>query len=100
MNKELSKDLNKLTLIKRKSHHPLVHEIREKHNISKKTLLYVKEYGPHSNVPKTIVKESIKILLFASILSSVGGFALENIKEVFVSSPINIFEVRFVEIIQ
>jgi mgtE-like transporter len=48
-------------------------------------LFYVKEYGPHANVPRTIIKESIKILLLASILSSFGGLALENIKLLFIS---------------
>ncbi len=77
--------LKKLQSLKRKHYHPLIHRIHKKHNISKKTLFYVKEYGPHSNVPKTIIKESIKILLFASVVSSFGGLALENIKTIFVS---------------
>jgi cation transporter-like permease len=44
----------------------------------------MKEYGPHSNVPSTILKESIKVLLLASIISSVGGLAVEHIKSIFV----------------
>lgn len=79
------KHLKKLQKLKRKHYHPLIHEIHKKHNISKKTLFYVKEYGPHSNVPKTIIKESIRILLFASLISSLGGLALENIKTFFVT---------------
>ena len=66
-------------------HHPLLHKLHKKYGISRKTLFYVKEYGPHSNVPRTIIKESIKILLLASIISAFGGFALENIKALFVS---------------
>lgn len=83
--KPLRKHLEKLKSIKRRKYHPLIHKIRKKYGISRKSLFYVKEYGPHSNVSKTIIKESIKILLFASILSSLGGLALENIKTVFVS---------------
>ena len=77
--------LERLRKIKRKQRHPLLHRIHKKHNISKKTLFYVKEYGAHTNIPKTIIKESIKILLFASIISSFGGFALEQIKIIFIS---------------
>src|SRR3990167_2010559 len=79
------KHLQKLQKIKREKYHPLIHKIHKKHKISRKTLFYVKEYGPHTNVPKTIIKESIKILLFASIISSFGGLALENIKTIFIS---------------
>lgn len=77
--------LEKLRKIGRIKYHPIIHKIKHEHGLSRKTLLYVKEYGPHSNVPKTIIKESIKILLLASILSSLGGLALEHIKTVFVS---------------
>lgn len=77
--------LQKLHEIKRHRHHPLIHEIHHKHHLSKKTLFYVKEYGSKSSVPKTIIRESIKILLFASIVSSLGGLGLERLKEVIVS---------------
>ncbi len=72
--------LKKLQGFKRKLHHPLQHHIHKKHNISKKTLFYVKEYGPHSHVTRVIIKESLFVLLMASIISSFGGFALEQIK--------------------
>lgn len=85
MHPELKKNLHKLRGIKRKKHHPLIHHIHKIHKISKETLLYVKEYGPHSNVAKTIIKESIKVLIFASMLSAIGGFTLEKIKTLFVS---------------
>lgn len=83
--KSLKKKLLELSGIKRREYHPLIHRVHKKYKISRKTLLYVKEYGPHSNVPKTIIRESVRILLFASIISSFGGFALEHIKVVFVS---------------
>ncbi|MEM4336186.1 MAG: magnesium transporter [Candidatus Anstonellales archaeon] len=79
------KHLEELRKVEREKHHPLIHKIHLKHKISKKTLLYVKEYGPHSNIPKTIIKESLKILLFTSFISSFGGLALEQIKVVFLS---------------
>ena len=83
--KNLRENLEKLREKERKKHHALVNKIHKKYNISKKTLFYVKEYGPHTNVSRTIIRESIKILLFASIISSFGGLALEHIKIVFVS---------------
>src|SRR3989338_6869696 len=83
--KTVRKHLEKLRLVERKKYHPLIHKIHKKHRISRKTLFYVKEYGSHANVPRTIVRESIKILVFASIISSFGGLALEQIKAVFIS---------------
>lgn len=83
--KDMMSFLKDLTQLERKQYHPLVHEIHRQHNISKKTLFYIREYGPHSHVFRTIFKESIRILLFASVLSSIGGLAFENIKLIFTS---------------
>jgi len=83
--KTIRKHLEALRIVRRNVYHPLVHKIHRKHKISRKTLFYIKEYGPHTNVSKTIIKESIKILLFASIISSFGGLALEYVKEIFLS---------------
>ncbi|MBI4163120.1 MAG: magnesium transporter [Candidatus Aenigmarchaeota archaeon] len=66
--------------LKRRKQHPLLHHIHKKHNISYKTLFYMKEYGPHSHVAHTIFKESIKILLLTSIISSIGGIGLQHIE--------------------
>ncbi len=82
---KLKNHLEKLRKISRKSYHPLLHKIHKKHKISRKTLFYIKEYGPHTNIPRTIIKESIKILLLASLISSFGGLAFENIKTTFIS---------------
>lgn len=81
----LPKALKNLTKIERHRHHSLLHHIHKKHGISRKTLLYVKEYGPHSHVTSVIIRESLKVLLLASALSAFGGFALEEIKAIFVS---------------
>jgi len=40
----------------------------------------MKEYGPHSHVASLIIKESIKILLLASIISSIGGMHLKPVE--------------------
>ncbi len=81
----MRRHLEKLRLVRRKEYHPLIHHLHKKYGLSKRTLLYVKEYGPHTHVSKTIIRESIRSLIFASIISSLGGFALERIKELFVS---------------
>ncbi len=83
--KGIRKHLEILRKIKRKAHHPLVHKLHKKYKISKRTLFYVKEYGPHSNITKTIVRESVKILLLSALISAFGGFAIEQIKIVFVA---------------
>lgn len=86
INKNVAKKhLQKLQHVLRHKHHALIHHVHKVHKISRKTLFYVKEYGEKSNVPKTILKESIKIILLASLLSSFGGFALEGIKTLFLS---------------
>lgn len=83
--KILHKHLKMLRKGKRHIYHPLTHTIRERYGISRRTLLYVKEYGPHSNVPWTILRESVKVLFFAALLSSVGGLTLEYVKTLFIS---------------
>lgn len=83
--KGIKQYLDFLRGLEKREHHPYIHEAHKKYGISKKTLFYVKEYGGKSNVVKTILRESIKVLLFASILSSLGGLAIELVKPLFVS---------------
>ena len=82
---QISRQLEKLRKVKRREHHPLIHAIHKKFHISKQTLFYVKEYGPHTNVPRTIIKESLSVLLLAALISSTGGIAIESIKKVFIT---------------
>ncbi len=67
----------KVTEISRREHHPVLHHVHRKYGISRKTLFYMKEYGPRSHVAHVIVRESLKILIFASIISSIGGIGME-----------------------
>jgi cation transporter-like permease len=83
--KKLHGYFHKIAALKRRKHHPLLHHVHKKHRLSKKTLFYMKEYGPHSHVAKTIIRESAKILIFTSIISSFGGLLLEEIKTLFIS---------------
>ncbi|MBI2579758.1 MAG: magnesium transporter [Candidatus Aenigmarchaeota archaeon] len=78
---KLNKKFAKLHGIRRHRHHPVIHAIHRKHRISYRTLFYMKEYGTKSHVASVIMKESMKILVIAAIISSVGGMGLENVKE-------------------
>ena len=80
----LSEHLKALQREKRRKHHRLQHQLHRQFKISKATLFYIKEYGPHTHIAKTIIRESLKILLLASFFSSFGGAALERIKLAFV----------------
>ncbi len=71
--------LEKIMKLRRHEHHPLLHHVHRKYGISRKTLFYMKEYGPHSHVAHVIIKESLKILILASIISSIGGIGMESI---------------------
>ncbi|HLD49253.1 MAG TPA: magnesium transporter [archaeon] len=75
------KTWKQISRLKRKQHHHIIRKIHKKHNISYKTLFYMKEYGPKSHVSSVIIRESIKILILASILSSVGGLGLQSIEK-------------------
>jgi len=83
--KNIKRALEKLRKVRKKQHHPLLYEIHKKHKISKKTLFYIKEYGTEKKVISTVLKESIKILIFASIISAFGGLGLEEIKARFIA---------------
>lgn len=77
----IPKHLKKVVLLERKKHHPHIHEVHIKHGISKKTLFYMKEYGPHSHLISTILKESFFVVALAATMSSVGGIGLQTIHE-------------------
>jgi len=78
---KINKKFAKLHGIKRHKHHPVIHSLHKKHRISYMTLFYMKEYGTRSHIASVIIKESMKILIIAAIISSVGGVGLENVKE-------------------
>ncbi|QQG39703.1 MAG: magnesium transporter [Candidatus Aenigmatarchaeota archaeon] len=67
----------------RRRYHPLQHKIKEKHGLSKRTVFFMKEYGPHSHVMTNILRESVPIVLLSAIISSLGGVALEDMRSQF-----------------
>jgi cation transporter-like permease len=71
------KALKKVMKLRRHEHHPILHHVHRRYGISRKTLFYMKEYGPRSHVAHVIVRESLKILILASVISSIGGISLQ-----------------------
>ena len=84
IHKNVIKHLLKIRRLKKNEHHAMLYKVHKKYGISKRTLFYVKEYD-NSNITRTILKESVLILLLASVISSLGGFALANVKTAFFS---------------
>lgn len=58
-----------------------IKRLHRKHNLHHKTIFYMKEYGPGKDVHSVIVKESVKILLLTSIISTIGGLSLQSIEQ-------------------
>ncbi|MBI2583788.1 MAG: magnesium transporter [Candidatus Aenigmarchaeota archaeon] len=77
------KAVRKITLIKRRRYNHSLHRLARKECISPGCLFYMKEYGPHSNVARVIVKEALAVLLLTSLISSVAGIGLEGIRSHF-----------------
>jgi len=70
----------KLQRTPRKKWHPIIHHVRKRYRISRRTIFYLKEYGPKSHIAHLIIKESVYILILASIMSSMGGIGLQSIQ--------------------
>lgn len=85
LKKNLINKLQKIRRLDRRKRHPLINRVHKKHKISKKTLFYTKEYGKGKDVKKTIIKESLRILLLASVISSLGGLTLNSVETLFLS---------------
>lgn len=83
--RHLGKRIREVEKLQRRLHHPKLHKVKTEHRISGHTLYCVKEYGKKSHVAHVIIKESIKILVLASVLSSIGGIALQTIEQKIVS---------------
>ena len=81
MSQHRRKALEKVRKVRRHEHHPILHHVHRKYGISRKTIFYMKEYGPHSHVAHVIVRESLKILVMASIISSIGGISLQFMED-------------------
>ena len=67
---------------------PITRKIRnlhKKHSLHHKTMFYMKEYGPGKDVHVVIVKESLKILLLTSLISTIGGLSLYSVEKNLIS---------------
>jgi len=78
--KQLTAHLKKRIMkIPRHKHHEILHHIHKKHRLSKRTLFYMKEYGPRSHLVSEIVKDSMPVLLLSVLLTSFAGLALRSV---------------------
>jgi cation transporter-like permease len=75
------REIHQLSQLKRHRHHPIIHHVHRKHRLSYKTIFYMKEYGPRSHISWVIIRESIKMLLLASLLSSLGGLYIKGVED-------------------
>ncbi len=67
-------------------HLKYVHKKRfHEKKISRKTLFFIREYGPKSHIATVIIRQSLLVLLFATTLSLVGGMGLESVKQKIIS---------------
>lgn len=63
-------------------HLKYVHRKRfHERKISRKTLFFMREYGPKSHVATLIIRQSLLVLLFATTLSLAGGIGLESVRQ-------------------
>lgn len=80
--------LEAVSKLQREKRHPLIYETHEEDEIHRGTLFYVKEYGTGAIVWRTILRESIAVMVLASLISSLGGVAFEHAKEtIFALTP-------------
>lgn len=82
--RQMEKYLIKLTKIERHKHHPLLHLLHTKHNISRKTLFYIKGHAREEHLAHKIVQGSLKFILLATLISALGGFALEQVRHILI----------------
>lgn len=67
-------------------HLKYVHKKRfHERKISRKTLFFMREYGPKSHVATLIIRQSLLVLLLATTLSLAGGIGLESVKQKIIS---------------
>ncbi len=57
-----------------------IKKLHKKHNLHHRTMFYMKEYGPGKDVHVVIVKESLRILILTSVISTIGGLSLQTIE--------------------
>jgi len=76
--------LERLVGIDDKKYFVILDSLKRKYKLSRKTLFYVKEYR-HKDVFATIMRESLIILIATSLISSIGGLFIEEVKSTFIT---------------
>lgn len=59
------------------NHH--IKRLHRKHGLHHRTMFYMREYGPGKDVHAVIVKESLRILILTSLISTIGGISLQSV---------------------
>ncbi|MBI4170635.1 MAG: magnesium transporter [Candidatus Aenigmarchaeota archaeon] len=72
--------IRKIQKLKRRSFHVVQHRIHKKHKLSYRTMYYIKSYGQDRHVWHAIVKQSFFVVLFASVISTLGGLWLQSLQ--------------------
>ncbi len=72
--------IRKIQKLKRRQFHIALHHAHKKHRLSYKTLYYIKSYGQDRHIWHAIVKQSLLVVLFASLISSFGGLWLQSLQ--------------------
>ncbi len=72
-----------LRKIRRHEHHPIIHKIAAKQSISKRTIFYMKEYGPRSHIASVILRESLFALVVALVIGTLAGISLQAMQDKF-----------------
>jgi cation transporter-like permease len=75
-----TRKIEKIKKLERKKFHPILHHAHKKHRMSYKTLYYIKSYGKEMHVWHAILKQSLLVIMFASIVSTFGGLWLESMQ--------------------
>ena len=63
----------------------IIHPAVKENRLSGRTLYYMAQYGKEHHLAGHIFKSSVKVLIFASVLSSLGGIGLQDVRGSFVT---------------
>ena len=66
--------------MKNSSHLRKVHHLHKKHNLHHRTVFYMRK-GRHIHFHRRIISESLRVLIIASVVSTIGGIGLQALEE-------------------
>ncbi len=72
--------IERIRKLKRKQFQSLLHHAHKRHKISYKTLYYIKSFGHDKHIWHAILKQSLGVVLVASVVSTFGGLWLQSLE--------------------